>query len=230
MLHRERAAPTLWLTAPFFQHTKHCRNLCPAPNMPRKKTNPGILPLLRCCTQTQHRPMGESSPGPVSVRCGSLCCVKASGRAVFSAITAGQSSAVSWVSIGHGSTVHYHMGVATGSLHGKCFQLRSKRKHVMCLASLHRTAASLRDTGTVNVRVIMKSVYHFIAESLGKRCVLLPWELTLTHACLIIFKPLLQCTVGKQWPLSLVKSHISPALVVYMKVGNKWAECIGKTL
>ena len=69
---------------------------------------------------------GRVRTAPASVRRKSVCCVKASGRAIFSAITAGQSSAVSWVSIGHGSTVHYHMGVATGSLLEKCFQFRRK--------------------------------------------------------------------------------------------------------
>lgn len=57
-----------------------------------------------------------------------MCCVKASGRAILSAITAGQSSAASWVSIGHGSTVHDHMGVATSSLLEKCFQLSKVKK------------------------------------------------------------------------------------------------------
>lgn len=72
--------------------------------------------------------MGESiQPHPLCpVHLSVVCCVKGSGRAIFSAITAGQSSAASWVSIGHGSTVHYHMGVATSLLLEKCFQQKSK--------------------------------------------------------------------------------------------------------
>lgn len=51
-----------------------------------------------------------------------ICARGVSGKAVFSAITAGQSSVASWVSIGHSSTVHYHMGVAMSLLLEKCFQ------------------------------------------------------------------------------------------------------------
>lgn len=101
-----------------------------------------------------------------------VCCVKASSRAIFSALTAGQSSAASWVSIGHSSTVHYHMGVAKSSLHKKCFQLRSKEgtwsaRHACTGSSPHCVTWG-------NFRVITKAVYQFKAESLQMEKVSVP--------------------------------------------------------
>lgn len=102
--------------------------LCSAPRTSPSKQTPADYHFKMLCRNKAQTPTnGRAHTPPASVHCESVCCcVKASGRAIFSAITAGQSSAVSWVSIGHGSTVHYHMGVATSSLLEKCFQLWSK--------------------------------------------------------------------------------------------------------
>lgn len=91
--------------------------------MSRRKQSPN-LNLHKAQTPTNGRARTVSA----SVHRDSVCCEKASGRAILSAVTAGQSSAASWVSIGHGSTVHYHMGVATSSLLEKCFQLSKVKK------------------------------------------------------------------------------------------------------
>lgn len=100
------------------------------------------------------------------MHCESVCCAKASGKAIFSAVTAGQSSAVSWVSIGHGSTVHYHMGVAMSALLEKCFQLWSKEG---TSSARHACTGSLPKCMTWgNSRVIIKAVYLFKAVSIQR--------------------------------------------------------------
>ena len=118
---KKKAAATtagLWLTVNLVRHGKHRRNLCTS----WSQQTPADYQFK---TKHRHPPIGE----PVQSRhlCTvTVCCVKASGRAIIWAITAGQSSAAGWVSIGPGSTVHYHMGVATSSLLENCFQVRSK--------------------------------------------------------------------------------------------------------
>lgn len=97
-----------------------------ASKVSRRKEKPCRLPFQNFTHKTLPPTNGRVHTVPASVHCEPVCCAKASVRATVSAITAGQSSAASWVSIGHGSTVHYHMGVATSSLLKKCFQLRSK--------------------------------------------------------------------------------------------------------
>lgn len=122
----KNAAQTLWLTSTLIHHSKHCRNFCSAPNMcmSRRKQTPADYQFKASHTTKAQTPAnGSVHPAPASVHCEPVCCVKANGRASLSAITAGQSSAASWVSIGHGSTVHYHMGVATSSLLEKMFSI-----------------------------------------------------------------------------------------------------------
>lgn len=57
-------------------------------------------------------------------------CIQAAGGAIFSAVTAGQSSAAAWVSTGHGCSMHYHMGVATSSLPRKVFWSATEARKV----------------------------------------------------------------------------------------------------
>lgn len=121
------------------------------------------------------------------MHCDSVCCVKASGRAILSAVTAGQSSAASWVSIGHGSTVHYHMGVATSSLLEKCFQL-SKVKKARKVPGMPVQDCRLT---WGNVRVIIKKMFTRLkAESLQREMVRVGASMRPdpTYSCLIILE------------------------------------------
>lgn len=117
---KKKPQQRLWLTVNLVRHGKHRRNLCTS----WSQQTPADYQFK---TKHRHPPIGE----PIQSRhlCTvTVCCVKASGRAILWAITAGQSSAAGWVSIGPGSTVHYHMGVATSSLLENCFQVRSKER------------------------------------------------------------------------------------------------------
>lgn len=80
-------------------------------------------------------------------------CVHAGGGSIFSAVTAGQSSAAAWVSIGNGCSVHYHTGVATASLPKKCFGV--ERRHVKCQACPYRMRREKK--GIINMFSSLKS-------------------------------------------------------------------------